>query len=186
MQTALLLILGIFALVALFSVARRMVKTYLQYRGRGVVVCPETRKPVAVEVDARHAALTINPGLPELRLKDCSRWPERADCGQECVAQIERAPENCLVRVMLKDWFRDKVCVYCRKPFGEINWTDHKPALLNLSHQTVEWEEIPAEELYDALTMYLPVCWNCHVAETFRREHPDLVVDRQRKTAAHV
>jgi hypothetical protein len=24
------------------------------------------------------------------------------------------------------------------------------------------------------------------VAETFRREHPDLVIDRQRKTAAHV
>ena len=25
---------------------------------------------------------------------------------------------------------------------------------------------------------HLPVCWNCHIAESFRREHPELVVDR--------
>jgi hypothetical protein len=24
----------------------------------------------------------------------------------------------------------------------------------------------------------LPVCWNCHIAQTFRRVHPELVVVR--------
>ena len=26
-----------------------------------------------------------------------------------------------------------------------------------------------------------PVCWNCHIAESFRREHPDLVTDRDNR-----
>jgi hypothetical protein len=26
---------------------------------------------------------------PHLRLSECSRWPERQGCGQECLSQIE-------------------------------------------------------------------------------------------------
>jgi len=37
---------------------------------------------------------------------------------------------------------------------------------------------IPAEKLQEVLRTDWPVCWNCHVAETFRREHPELVVNR--------
>ena len=163
-----------------------MLKVYLRYRGKGVVVCPETRQPVSIEVDARHAALSLTRGEPELRLNNCSRWPERSGCGQECLSQVEWAPENCMVQLMLSNWFKNKSCVYCGKLFDKINWTDHKPALLNLDCRTVEWKDIPPEELYDALTTHLPVCWNCHVAETFRREHPDLVVDRPWKSGVHV
>jgi hypothetical protein len=186
MDTALLYFVVILALAGLLLLARRMLKVYLRYKGKGVVICPETRECVAIKVDARHAAWATVDGTVDLRLKDCSRWPERANCGQECVAQIERAPEHCLVQTMLKDWFRGKACVYCGEPFGEINWTEHKPALLNLAHQTVEWDEIPPAELYDALTTHLPVCWNCHIAETFRRERPELVVERPWKTGVHV
>jgi hypothetical protein len=38
--------------------------------------------------------------------------------------------------------------------------------------------EIPAEELQEVLGTHWPVCWNCHTAQTFRRERPELVVDR--------
>ena len=31
---------------------------------------------------------------PELRLKSCSRWPEKADCRQECLAEIELSQES--------------------------------------------------------------------------------------------
>jgi hypothetical protein len=186
MNTVLLLFVGILALAGLGLVARRALRAYLKYRGKGVVICPETRRPVGIEVDARHAAMAAAGGSLDLRLKDCSRWPERADCGQDCVVQVERAPELCLVRMMLADWYRGKGCVYCGKIFTEINWSDHKPALLDLSGRTLEWQEIPPAELYDALTTHLPVCWNCHVAETFRREHPELVVERPHRTGAHV
>lgn len=186
MYTALSLFVIAVALAGLFFVARRALRAYLRYRGRGVVVCPETRRPVAVAVDAKHAALAAAEGSVELRLKNCSRWPERAGCGQECVRQIELAPENCMVRSMMAKWYEGKACVYCGRPFEGIGLMDHQPALLNLGGMTVEWGDVPPEELYDALTTHLPVCWNCHVAETFRREHPDLVVERPWKTGAHV
>jgi hypothetical protein len=28
-------------------------------------------------------------GVPEVRLKECSRWPERGGCGQDCLIQVE-------------------------------------------------------------------------------------------------
>jgi len=43
-------------------------------------------------VDEGHAAATTALGDPELRLKGCSHWPEREQCGQECLSQIESAP----------------------------------------------------------------------------------------------
>ncbi len=53
---------------------------------------PRTERSVAVEVDAAHAALSAPQGHPELRLEDCTRWPEKAGCGQECLSQIESSP----------------------------------------------------------------------------------------------
>ena len=186
MNTALFLFVVMTALAGLFFIARRALRAYLRYRGQGVVTCPETRRPVTVEVDARRAALAAAEGVIDLRLKDCSRWPERAGCGQECVRQIELAPENCLLRMMMAKWYEGKACVYCGHSFEGIGWTGHRPALLNPDHKIVEWSEIPPDELYEALVTSLPVCWNCHVAETFRREHPDLVIERPRKTGVHV
>jgi hypothetical protein len=90
------------------------------------------------------------------------------------------------MRRIRANWYEGKTCAFCGKPFGEINLTDHKPALLNLGGQTVRWGGIPPEEIYDALTTHLPVCWDCHVAETFRREHPEMVVERPRRKRAHV
>ena len=33
--------------------------------------------------------------------------------------------------------------MYCHKPFGEIHWHDHPPALVDYERKTVEWDEIP-------------------------------------------
>ena len=186
MNTVLMIFVVGVALAGLFFLARRALRAYLRYRGKGVVICPETRRPVAVEVDAALAAWAATEGAVDLRLKSCSRWPERAGCGQECVRQIELAPENCLVRAMMAKWYEGKTCVFCGRPFEGIGWAGHEAAMLDLDHKTVPWGEVPPEELYDALTTHVPVCWNCHVAETFRREHPDLVVDRPWKTGVHV
>ena len=69
--------------------------------GDRVITCPETRSAAVVRLDARHAAWTDLEGEKNLRLEACSRWPERADCGQECLGQIECAPDGCLVRERL-------------------------------------------------------------------------------------
>jgi hypothetical protein len=114
----------------------------------------------------------------DIRLKDCSRWPERKDCGQECLDDIEASPEDCLVRTILTQWYDGKKCALCDKTFGEINWLDRKPALMSLGNPSREWSEIPPEEIWNVLGTALAVCWNCHMAEKFRLRYPELVVDR--------
>jgi hypothetical protein len=94
------------------------------------------------------------------------------------LAQIEEAPKACLVWTIINRWYQGQECAYCHKPFGEIHWHDHPPALVNIDQRTVQWNEIAAENLQEALGTHRPVCWSCHIAETFRREHPELVVDR--------
>jgi hypothetical protein len=151
---------------------------YFKFRGVRLVRCPETRNPTAVEIDAGRAALSRSVGKPQLHLKSCSRWPERQDCGQECLAQIVAAPEGCLVRAMLTAWYKDKSCVYCGKVFGELDWLEHKPALMSAKQVTLDWDDIAPEKLEEVLATHRPVCASCHVAETFRRLYPDLFIDR--------
>jgi hypothetical protein len=78
----------------------------------------------------------------------------------------------------LTHWYQGKKCVYCGKAFGEINWFDHKPALVSPERLTVEWTEVPPEQIPKVLTNHKPVCWNCHIIESFRHDYPELVVDR--------
>jgi len=54
-------------------------RAYLNSRGKRLVTCPETQKPEAVDVDAGETALGVFFAEPTLRLKKCSRWPERQD-----------------------------------------------------------------------------------------------------------
>jgi hypothetical protein len=131
-----------------------------------------------VEVDAPHAAATAISARPHLRLRECSRWPERRNCGQECLSQVEAAPEGCLIRSILTHWYEGKTCAFCGKAFGEIHWHDHKPALLSPEHELVVWRQLKPETIPAALDTHRPICWDCHVLEAFRRMHPDLVVDR--------
>ena len=77
MSIELYLIALLLALASLYFVFPLVAGAFVRYRGKRVITCPETRKPAAIEVDAGHAALTAAISHPELRLKACSRWPER-------------------------------------------------------------------------------------------------------------
>lgn len=69
----------------------RQREIYKRYSGRRLVACPENEKPAAVSMDAWHAASTEMDGRPDLRVSDCTRWPERANCGQACLTQVVQA-----------------------------------------------------------------------------------------------
>lgn len=177
---------GIFVMAALAVVAGVfagwILRGYLRQRGDRIITCPETLTPEAVRVDAGHAAVTGLMGHTELKLSDCTRWPERQACGQECLSQIRAAPHGCLIRRVVAEWYQGKTCAICQRSVGDLEWMEHTPALVDLhhlEHKTLTWQEVPPERVFDVLATHAPMCWNCHVTETFRREHPDLVIDRR-------
>ena len=61
-----------------------------QYRQPRPVTCPETRSQVSVRFNAFRAAATGLSGPPSLRLIECTRWPERAGCDQDCIPEAQR------------------------------------------------------------------------------------------------
>jgi hypothetical protein len=153
-------------------------QAYFRLRGKRLVTCPETRASAAVDMAAGEAALGAFVNEPTLRLQECSRWPEHETCGQECLQQIEADPRNCLVWNIAEKWYEGKNCVFCQKPIGPLHHLDHVPALLGPDFGTCEWSELAPQDLPAVFGTHQPVCWNCHVAETFRRLHPRLVTDR--------
>jgi hypothetical protein len=68
-----------------------VVATWSRTRGRRVVKCPATGRLAAVELDTRHAIATGLLEAAELRVKNCSRWPEHQKCNQGCAAAAATA-----------------------------------------------------------------------------------------------
>ena len=178
METAAYLILIALIASASYVGVKWLVRAYSRYRGTKIVTCPETGRPAIVEIDAIHASLTSTVGLPDIRLEKCWRWPVNEQCGQECLTNLDVAPGQCLVSGVLIRWYRGKTCFYCGKPFEELQWIDHRPALQSPEGELVRWSAVPVENLSTVLETHLPVCWNCYIAQSFRRDHPDMVVYR--------
>ena len=65
-----------------------------QWRGTRIVTCPETRRPAAVDMDLRYALAGAVVGRPELRLRDCSRWPERSSRAARPTRHAGSAPSS--------------------------------------------------------------------------------------------
>lgn len=173
--------LGVAAAGAVFLLARVALGLYSYFLFQGVrlVTCPETKGPAAVELDAGHIGLSSALGVaPRLRLQDCSRWQVRERCDEPCLSQLANAPEQCLVRRIATLWYEGKSCAFCHRPIPRVEWPSHQPALMDPHGRTVQWHEVPPEQLPQVLASFRPVCWNCHVTETFRREHPEMVVER--------
>lgn len=157
-----------------FGVWRRL-------RGDRIVTCPETGHPAAVRVDIARAVTTDRGG--QIPLESCSRWAERGACDQPCAfaAQAPEASASALVH----EWAGTRTCMQCGVPLLASESSGHHLALLEPDGVSREWVDIAADRLPAALAGSQPICWNCHIAETFRREHPELVTDRE-TSATHV
>lgn len=171
MITAAYFILSVVLGAVLYFGIRWLVKACSKYRGTRAVDCPEMGRPALAEIDVLHASLTSVNGPPDIRLENCSRWSLNNQCGQGCLANLDVAPGECLVSGVLMRWYRGKNCVYCGKPAEELQWMDHAPALQTLAGEP---REVPVENHSVVLKTHLPVCWNCYIAQSFRKEHPDL------------
>jgi hypothetical protein len=74
-------------------------------------------------------------------------------------------------------WYADKSCTICGKALGQVEWAAHAPALRGPDGVTLEWRDVRPETMFQVMGTHAAVCWDCHVAETFRRQRPDLVLD---------
>jgi hypothetical protein len=176
MNAAVYFIVTMILAAVLYFGFRWLVRACSKYRGVKIVSCPETATCAVVEIDALHASLTSTVGRPDIRLKSCSRWPMKSQCGQECLANLDVAPGECLVSGLLMRWYRGRYCVYCGKPAEELHWLDHESAL-QTKGKLVQWGRVPGENFSIVLKTHLPVCWNCYITQPFREDHPDQMVD---------
>ena len=179
MVSLIALVAAVIALVIYrLRVADRQTHNFL---GPLLVTCPDNLQTVAVKVAAAKALTAAALGQHDVHLKACSRWPEKADCGRECLPDLQADPENHRVWNLVAKWFEDKKCVYCGKSIAPLSRLNPPPALLQLgpeTKKTTEWDALPPETLPGLMEGALPVCWNCHEMETFRKAYPDLVTDR--------
>lgn len=157
--------------------ATRTLRIARQLRGARVVTCPETGLPAVVAIDVRHAVASgLGERLPQLRLRACSRWVDRGRCDEPCLC--EAAAPASTPRAIAERALTGKACVFCRTPIERVAFLDHYAALRQLDGTTIAWPDVPPERLRQSLITQQPVCWDCHVAETFRRRYPELVTDR--------
>jgi hypothetical protein len=172
--------------IAAYVLLSGFFSTWRKYRGLRVITCPENLDSASVRVDALRAAhWAAISGDTVLRLSNCSRWPEMAGCGQECLAQIQSSPEGCAVSTIVTAWYEGRTCVYCKRPIGPIAWHERPPAVRSADGVTREWKDIPAEQLPAVFRTHQPVCFNCSVTEGFLHDHPDIVVARGRGAERH-
>lgn len=161
----------------------RAFRVWRALRGDRVVTCPETGEPAAVKFDIARAVTRDSGAAEGIPLQACSRWSERGPCEQPC-AVAAQAPESS-ASAMAHSWAHDKTCVSCGAWLLASEKAGHHFALRDQSGMTREWVDVAADRLPVALTTSFPMCWNCHIAETFRRQHPELVTDRE-DAAVHV
>lgn len=134
--------------------------------GKRLITCPETHATAAIDINLFQ------------RMTDCTRWPEKAGCDQACLSQVYAAPENCLLRNIVAAWYEGKRCAVCNGAIGAIVWHERPPALWSPDGTTKEWTNVAPEELPQIFATHAPLCWTCHLAMSFRREHPELAFER--------
>jgi len=143
-------------------------QNYFKNRGSRLVTCPETREAVVMTPDKKFAFWTALRGQEHSRVETCSRWPEKDDCEQECLAEIEASPEN--IDRLLSSWYTGKTCAICDGALSNADWQRGRLAVLNQQQELLDLRKLSLENLRAGLENMRPLCWNCHQEERVR--HP--------------
>jgi hypothetical protein len=173
-----LVAVGALIFVALALAWQEPLRAILRYRGVRLVTCPETKRPAAVGIDVGTAAITaLVEGVPRVRLAACSRWPDPFPCDQACLVEVARNGRAATVVAIARRWFGGHRCAFSGRSTATAG-SGHEPAIIGVDGVIRQWSAISPEQLPDLFASRAAVCWDCHIAETFRRAHPELVVDR--------
>jgi hypothetical protein len=144
--------------------------TYCENRGRRAVKCPASGQHADVEIDHEFALKSAMHGLEHSRLQSCSRWPEKGECGQECLAQVEPSPEN--LERLFSSRFASRCCAICTRDITPADWRQGRLAVLDQNQQLFEMRDIAVDTLQSTLRDTRPLCWKCHQEERARQVLP--------------
>jgi hypothetical protein len=81
-------IIGYFLLALLVPVVWALLPVWRRARGSRPVVCPANGGEALVGLDRWYAVRGRALGGREVRIRSCSKWPDRSSCGRECAGQI--------------------------------------------------------------------------------------------------
>lgn len=81
-------VIGYFLLALLIPTGLALSKAWRRARPARQLTCPALGAPADVGLDPWFAVRKHALGAYELRVLQCSRWPGRRDCDQDCLAQI--------------------------------------------------------------------------------------------------
>jgi hypothetical protein len=94
---------------------------------------------------------------------------------------VKSNPHDAATTAQLKHFFEGKQCAACSRPIPPVHAFELRPGLLHANtREAIGWDHIPAANLSTTLESHVAICSNCLIIETFRRQHPELVVDRHR------
>ncbi len=85
MKTPLILAAAIMALGGLYVLLPLVIHTFQRYRNKRLRACPETGGPAEINIDAQRAAFSSAFGRPLLKIKNCTLWPKKKGCGEDCI-----------------------------------------------------------------------------------------------------
>jgi hypothetical protein len=81
---------AVLALGIVYVLLPIVVGAFRRYRGTKILRCPELGDNAEIGLDTRHATVTAAFKEPELKVIQCSHWPERQPCDEDCL----REPAN--------------------------------------------------------------------------------------------
>jgi hypothetical protein len=145
-------------------------QSYFKNRGRRQVVCPDDHQRVEVEVDPKFALQAAMRGRDESRVQTCTHWPERSECEQECLAQVEATPYS--LELLFKKWFKGKRCTICSRTLTPSDWRFGRMGFLNEEFKLIELRQLDFTELGSMDEPKRPLCWTCHQQEKQRQAAP--------------
>ena len=79
-------VLAYFGLALVLPVSWALGRVWLRTRHPRQVTCPRLSAPAWVQLDCRYAVRMHARGDNELRIIECSNWPNQSGCRQECLS----------------------------------------------------------------------------------------------------
>jgi hypothetical protein len=144
--------------------------TYYENRGRKAVKCPDTWQTADVEIDHSFVLESAMRGQERSRVQLCSHWPQNAECGQECLVQIDASPEN-LERLFARS-LAGSTCAICTRQITPSDWRQGRLGVFDQKQQLLELRDMSVADLQSTLQDSRALCWKCHQEERVRQVVP--------------